>query len=140
MKYLEKKAITAAIVCSLLIGVLSISVCSDAKSTYWLSGVSELADGHMKMYYKGSTITLKGKIKKSASRKNVYDATEKKYSCSLKVANNCKVTLVEADNNQTMTYKKWAKGNNYKKGAKVSFIEATFKIDGGKITRIYFSA
>ncbi len=109
------------------------------KDTYWLSGVSKAAGGHMNMYYKGNTIIIKGKVRKAASKNKVFDAAEKKGIYILKVAKSCKVTYVEAKNNQTMTYKKWAKNNGYKKGDKVNCIEATFKVEGNKIMRIYFS-
>ena len=140
MRHMVKKIVMVMMVFSLLAGVLSMPIRSEAKSTYWLVGVSRPAGGNLRMYYKGNTIILKGKAKKSASRDTVYDAAEKKCSCTLKAAGNCKVTFVEADNNRTVTYKKWAKDMGYKKGAEVSFIEATFKVSGGKITRIYFSA
>lgn len=135
-----KKIMVFVTVYSLFFGVFAISGQAGAKNAYWLSGVSKAAGGQMNMYYKGNTIVLKGKIKKSASWEKVYDAAEKKCSYSLKIADNCKVTLVEAENNQTMAYKKWAKGNGYKKGDKVNCIEATFKVEGKKIVRIYFSA
>ena len=140
MKYFVKKLMLLVMISSLFVGVFAISAKTDAKNTYWLSGVSKAADGSMRMYYKGNTIVLKGKVRKSVSRNKIYDVPEKKCSYSLKVASNCKVTYVEAENNQTMTYKKWAKNNGYKNGDEVTCIEATLKVEGKKIVRIYFSA
>ena len=140
MKYFVKKLMLLVMISSLFVGVFAISVKTDAKNTYWLSGVSKAADGSMRMYYKGNTIVLKGKVRKSVSRNKIYDVPEKKCSYSLKVASNCKVIYVEAENNQTMTYKKWAKNNGYKNGDEVTCIEATLKVEGKKIVRIYFSA
>lgn len=140
MRNAAKKMMATLIVFSLLAGVLSIPTQAEAKDTYWLMGVSKAAGGYMKMYYKGNKIELKGKVKKSNSKNKLYDAPDKKCSYTLKVADNCKVTLVEAENNQTMSYKKWAKNIGYKKGDAVSCIEADFKVEGKKITRIWFSA
>ena len=140
MKYFVKKLMLLVMISSLFVGVCAISVKTDAKNMYWLSGVSKAADGSMRMYYKGNTIVLKGKVRKSVSRNKIYDVPEKKCSYLLKVASNCKVTYVEAENNQTMTYKKWAKNNGYKNGDEVTCIEATLKVEGKKIVRIYFSA
>lgn len=140
MKDFVKKLMLWVTIASLFVGVFAISTKTNAKNTYWLSGVSKAAGGKMKMYYKGNTIVLKGKVRKSVSRSKIYDVSEKKCSCSLKVAKNCKVILVEADNNQTMTYKKWAKNLGYKNGDEVTCIEATLKVEGKKIVRIYFSA
>ena len=39
----------------------------------------------MNMYYKGNTIVLKGKIKKSASQEKVYDAAEKNYAIAVQM-------------------------------------------------------
>ena len=39
----------------------------------------------MNMYYKGNTIVLKGKIKKSASWEKVYDAAEKNYAIAVQM-------------------------------------------------------
>lgn len=140
MKNMKKKILSVVMVFSLLAGVLSMPVQAGAKDTYWLMGISKAAGGYMKMYYKGNKIALKGKVRKADSQDKLYDAKDKKASYNLKVADNCKVTLVEAENNQTMTYKKWAKNNGYKKGDPVSCIEADIKVEGKKITRIYFGA
>lgn len=140
MKNAAKKMMVMVVVFSLLAGVLSIPKQAEAKDTYWLMGISKAAGGYMKMYYKGNKIELKGKVRKSNSKNKLYDAADKKCSYTLKVADNCKVTLVEAENNQTMSYKKWAKNNGYKKGDAVSCIEANFKVEGKKITKILFSA
>lgn len=140
MKNFVKKLLILVTVSSLVVGAFAIPVKADAKNTYWLSGVSKAAGGHMNMYYKGNTIVLKGKFRKSASRNKIYDVAEKKYSYSLKVADNCKVTFVEAENNETITYKKWAKNSGYKNGDKISCIEATLKVEGKKIVKIFFSA
>lgn len=140
MKNAAKKIMMVVVVLSLLAGVLSMPAQADAKDTYWMMGVSKAAGGDMKMYYKGDKIVLKGKMKKSTSKNKLYDAKDKKCSCTLKVADNCKVTFVEAENVQTITYKKWVKDIGYKKGDAVSCIEADFKVVGKKITRILFSA
>lgn len=39
----------------------------------------------MNMYYKGNTIVLKGKIKKSALWEKVYDAAEKNYAIAVQM-------------------------------------------------------
>lgn len=140
MKNTGRKLIVAFIIMSLVMGALAVPAQLEAKSQYWLMGVSKAAGGNMKMYYKGNTIWLKGKLRKSTSRIKLFDVAEKKCTYKLKVAGNCKVTLVEAENNQTMSYKKWVKNNGLKKGDEVSCIEADFKVVGKKITRIYFSA
>lgn len=66
-------------------GVFAISGQAGAKNAYWLSGVSKAAGGQMNMYYKGNTIVLKGKIKKSASWEKVYDAAEKNYAIAVQM-------------------------------------------------------
>ena len=140
MKSLGKKLLIMVTVFGLLIGSMSIPVKADAKNSYWLSGVSKVAGGNMKMYYKGNTISITGKVKKAASQEKVYDAAEKKCSYSLKVAPKCKVVLVEAGNVQIITYKKWAKENGYQPGDAVRCIEGTLNVKGKKIVRIQFSA
>ncbi len=140
MKNIKKKILSVVMVFSLLAGVLSMPAQAGAKDTYWLVGVSKAAGGYMKMYYKGNKIALKGKVKKAASQDKIDDVKDKKVSYNLKVADNCKVTFVEAENTYTMTYKKWAKDNRYKKGDPVSCIAADIKVEGKKITRIYFGA
>lgn len=109
-------------------------------SSYWLQGGSKAAGGNMRMYYKGNKIELKGKTSKAASRSKLNDASEKKKSYNLQVADDCKVFLVEFENTQTQTYKEWVKANKYKNGDEVSCIQAVFEIKDGKIRRIFFSA
>ncbi len=140
MKKITKKSVALLLTFALLSGALSLPARAETKNSYWLAGLSRAAGGRMRMYYKGNTIVLKGKVRRSTSRNKLYNVPEKKSSYTLKVAGSCKVTLVEAENNQTMTYKKWAKNNKYKKGAEVSCIEASFKVEGGKIKKIFFSA
>lgn len=140
MKNIMKKTTAVLMTFALLASVLSIPGRAEAKSSFWLSGVSRVAGGNMRMYYKGNTIVLKGKIRRSAARNKLANAPEKKCSYTLKVAGSCKVTLIEAQNNQTTTYKKWAKDKKWKKGTEVSCIAASFQVEGGKIKRIFFSA
>lgn len=110
------------------------------KGSYWLQGVSKSAGGNMHMYYNGNKIKLKGKTSTATSRNKLSDAPEKEKSYNLQVANDCKIFLVEFENTQTQTYKKWVKQNKYKKGDEVSCIQAVFEIKDGKIRRIFFSA
>lgn len=140
MRDIGKKMLAAVIAFGLLVGTISMQVQADAKTVYWLSGVSKAADGHTRMYYKGNTIVLKGKARKSASRDKVYDAAEKKCSYSLRVAGNCKVIFIEAENKETVPYKTWAKGNGYKNGDEFLYICVTLKVEDKKITKIYFSS
>lgn len=140
MKALGKKFAIIVSVSALLLGAVSMPQKADAKNTYWLSGISKDAGGNMKMYYKGNAISIKGKARKAATQKKVYDAAEKQYSLSLKVAPNCKVIFVEAENVQTIPYKNWAKNNGYQTGDTVPYIEATLKVVGKKIVKISFSA
>lgn len=109
MKNLGKKAVIAAAVFGLLSGTVPTPPTAAAKDSYWLYGISKAAGGKMTMYYKGNIISIKGKIRKAASRKKVGDAVERACSYSLKVADNCKVDSLETTSVQTVTYKKWKK-------------------------------
>lgn len=142
MKISGKKFAIMVTLFALLLGTMYMPLKAEAKNSYWLSGVSKAAGGAMKMYYKGNTntISVKGKVRKSTSPKKVYEAAEKEYSCSLKVAANCKVVLVEAENVQTTSYQKWVKDNGYQAGDKIRFIAVTLKVQGKKIVKISFSA
>lgn len=147
MKNFVKKLVVLITTFSLLAVMSIIPVQAGAKSTYWLTGISKQAGGNMRMYYKVNTITLQGKIRRSDSIDTVSDAAEKKSSYKLKVAKNCKVHLIEAENDQVITYGQWAKNDGYKdtadkkgKGKEATFISATFKVKGKKIVEISFSA
>lgn len=140
MKTSRKSLIIIAVIFSLLAGITASTAQTYAKSSYWLYGVSAGAGGGADIYYNGNKITLKGKTRKSASMKKLYDAEEKKGKYTLKVASNCKVVMEEADNTQTSGFKQWVSDRGYKKGDKVAFISATIKVEGKKVTRIIFSA
>ncbi len=140
MKTYKKNLIIIAVIFSLLAGITAGTAQAYAKSSYWLYGVSVKAGGRADMYYNGNKITLKGKIRKSASQKKLYDTEEKKGKYTLKVASNCKVVLEEAENIQTIQFKQWAADAGYKKGDKVTFISAAVKVEGKKVTKIIFSA
>lgn len=140
MKTYKKSFIILAIIFSIFTGITAGTVQAYAKSSYWIYGVSVKAGGSMDMYYNGNKITIKGKSGKASSEKKVYDADKKKCHYKLRVAGNCKVVLSEAENIQTIKFKKWASGAGYKKGDKITFISAALKVKGGKITKITFSA
>lgn len=140
MKISAKKLLIMVTAFCLLLNTVSVPSRAAAKNSYWLYGVSKAAGGNMKMYYEGNSISIKGKVRKAASEKKVYDAAEKNRSYSLKVAANCKVVLVEADNVQTTAYKKWAKENGYQKGDMILFLGGTLEVTGKKIVKIIFSA
>lgn len=143
MKNFIKKLIVLITTFSLLTAILIAPTKASAKNTYWLTGVSKAAGGTVRMYYSGNTIKLQGKIKKAASENKVYDAVEKKSSYKLKIKDNCKITFIESENTQTITYGQWRKNNGYKDNNEISllaFISVTLKVEGKKIKRIYFSA
>lgn len=58
MKQFTKSLTAFAIICTMLFGVLSAPAQAAAKKTYWLSGVSKLADGYMRMYFKNENTII----------------------------------------------------------------------------------
>lgn len=111
------------------------------KNVYWLTGVSKPADGQLEMYFQKDSLLLKGKAKKSASEKNLYNAKSKKINETLKIADNCKISFVEAEETATSSYKDWLKVScEYKEGDPMSFICVVLKVKNHKIVKIIFSA
>lgn len=136
MKSFIKKLTVFATTLSLLAATLVLPIQASAKNTYWLAGISKGAGGNMRMFCTENTITVKGKIKKSASPKKLDDVAEKKLSYKLKVAKNCTVHFFEAENEEIITYKQWAK----KESKEVGFISSVLKVKNNKVVRIGFSA
>lgn len=134
-----KRSVLAVLLCCMIASLSALPAHAAAKN-YWLTGVSKPAGGKLRMYYKEDAISIKGSSRRASSEANVYDAKEKKRSCSLKVSGKCKVILVEAENVQTLSYQDWAKNQDYQNGSEISFISATLKIKNNKIVKIYFSA
>lgn len=140
MRISKKGIIALAVVLSIMAGIAAMPVYSYARGGYWLNGISKEAGGGMALHYKEGRFILKGRIKKASSEKEVYKVKDKKSQYKLKIADNCRIILDEADNEQIVSFKNWIKDNEYKDGDKISFISATFKVENKKVTRICFSA
>lgn len=140
MKKIMKPLLLTAFVFCICLGLFT-QADAKPKNSYWLTGISKPADGHLEMYFQKDAILLKGKAKKSASEKNLYKAKPKKIQETLKIADNCKISFIEADETATSSYKDWLKVScEYKEGDSMSFISVTLKVKDKKITKIIFSA
>lgn len=140
MKRTRNQLLSVTLMALLFAVLISIPVSAKSKTTCWITGISKMADGQMQMYYKGDSIQIKGKARKSASEETVYDAPLKKYSRAFKIADNCSVILQEAENDQTVPYEEWLKNQALENGDEISFISAKIRVKNNKIIKIYFSA
>lgn len=141
MKQITKQLTALAVVCIMIFYAFAVPVQADAKNTYWLSGISKMADGSMRMYYKNkNTIVIKGKQKKASTQSRLEDAAEKKGTYSLKAAANCKVIQIEAEKNEVFDYAEWVENMEFQNGDEIPFICASCKVKNKKIVKIYFSA
>lgn len=111
------------------------------KNNYWLTGISKDAGGQLQMLYQKDSILLKGKAKKSVSKNHLNDVKSKKIQKTLKVADTCKISFVEAEETSPSDYKDWVKVScSYKEGDCMSFIAVEIKVKNNKIVKIIFSA
>ena len=140
MKNITKKWMITVIVFSMVLCVCCVSTNAEAKSKYWLEGVSKPAGGTMTMYYKGNTVLLKGKINIADIKTRKATAILEKSSHTFQIAKKCKVFFYEADKVTSSPYKKWIKTCGYKKNDKISFVSVSLRVEGKKITRIEFSS
>lgn len=140
MKKIVRQLVLAAAMFSMILGLFT-PVQAKEKNSYWLTGVSKDAGGQLRMYYQKDAVLLKGKARKSASEKNLYDAELKKIRQKLKIADTCKICFIEADNNTTTSYQDWLKTScEYQEGDDMSFISVSIKVKNKKIVKFIFSA
>ncbi len=139
MKKFAKQLLLAAMVCSLALGLAT--QVQAKSSSYWITGISKGAGGQLQMYYQDGSILLKGKAKKSATQSTLQNTKPKKIQKAFKVADNCKIVFVEAEETATSAYKDWLKVScEYKEGDEMSFISVDIKVKDKKIVKIIFSA
>lgn len=140
-----KLIVLAAIVFNIAMGLLTPAP-AKGKNTYWLMGTSKSSKetgGQLRMYYqKKDSILLKGKAKKSASRNQIDAAKPKKIKAKLKIADTCKITFADEDENVTGYYKDWITnggGGDYKEGDEMCFTTVNIKVRNKKVVKIIFS-
>ena len=140
MKKIAKQFVAAVVMFSLIL-VLFTQIQAKEKNSYWITGVSKDAGGQLRMYYQKDAVLLKGKAGKSVSEKNLYDAKLKKISKTLKIADTCKISFIEAENNITVSYQDWLKTScEYQEGDEMSFISISIKVKNKKIVKFIYSA
>ena len=138
MKKIAKRMLTVVMMCALLCSSIAIATRAEAKSTYWISGLSKNAGGHSEMYFKGKKIVITGKLKVGKNVETLWYQKEKKATYTLSVADNCKVSHIEADNVDIIKFSVWKK--NLKNCKRIPYIQADLKVVNNKLVRISFSA
>lgn len=95
----------------------------------------------MDVLSKKDSILLKGRAKKSASRNQIDAAKPKKIKAKLKIADTCKITFADEDENVTGYYKDWITnggGGDYKEDDEMCFTTVNIKVRNKKIVKIIF--